>query len=127
MDQQDAQNRQINYEKNIELISEYHMGDIVWAKLVGCQFWPAMVTKDPLCSLFVKGNGRNRTYALHVRFCKFYGRRSWVTIVEKYCSEQDLVSKHPDYMYSSEKDFSEMVLWHEAVKVADHLSTLHPK
>ncbi|VVC26660.1 Hypothetical protein CINCED_3A005147 [Cinara cedri] len=124
MDQQDVQHRQtLNKDDTMESKLEYVVGDVVWAKLMGCPFWPAIVTYDPVSRLFFKGE--NNTFALHVRFCNFYGQRSWVTIVEKYCSEQDLVSKHPDCMVSLKKSKEEMISWHAAVEEADRLMTFN--
>ncbi|VVC39130.1 Hypothetical protein CINCED_3A010001 [Cinara cedri] len=64
-------------------------------------------------------------FALHVRFCNYYGQRSWVKTIEKYCSKQDFLSKHPDCMVSLKKSKKEMISWHAAVEEADRLMTLN--
>ncbi|VVC30646.1 PWWP domain [Cinara cedri] len=112
----------VNNADTMESKSEYEVGDIVWAKLMGCPFWPAIVTYDPVSRLYTKGE--KKTFALHVRFCGYYGQRNWAKIIEQYNSKEDFVSKHPDCMVFLKKKKKEMVRWQAGVQEADHLMTL---
>lgn len=50
--------RNDNEEQSItEPKEEYAVGDIVWAKIAGCPYWPSIVCYDPTTNLYIKDTG----------------------------------------------------------------------
>lgn len=41
---------------------EYKIGDIIWAKIGGCPYWPSIVCYDPIKNLYFKSIGEYTYY-----------------------------------------------------------------
>ncbi|XP_066151969.1 uncharacterized protein NSD isoform X2 [Euwallacea fornicatus] len=73
----------------------YNCGDLVWARVRGHPYWPAIICEDPDTGKFYK---EEKTKALkdvnwyHIRFFADSGRRAWMnrSFLMLYCSKDDL-------------------------------------
>jgi len=57
--------------------AEFQVGDIIWSKLTGFPFWPALITTDPLEETYAKKDAATDEWSYHVQYFGEETTRGW--------------------------------------------------
>ncbi|XP_050534939.1 uncharacterized protein LOC126901982 isoform X2 [Daktulosphaira vitifoliae] len=109
-------------DKNHLLLSNYCIGDIVWAKMGKYPVWPGIIVNDPDENIFFK---KNSTLMLHLYFCNDLQKRSWIkeNQIFEFAGRKKVVTQFPKLITQISRSKLK-IKWNKAVDEAESLAVI---